>query len=74
MSQVTVKGGPVSIGGEFLAIGEMAKDFSLANDKRENVNLASFGSKRKILNIFSFYMFNRSNYPISTHIYLNLIR
>ena len=52
MSQVTVKGGPVSIGGEFPAIGEVAKDFSLANDKRENVNLASFGSKRKILNIF----------------------
>ena len=52
MSQVTVKGGPVSIGGEFPSIGEIAKDFSLANDKRENVNLASFGSKRKILNIF----------------------
>ena len=52
MSQVTVKGGPVSIGGEFPEIGETAKDFSLANDKRENVNLASFGPKRKILNIF----------------------
>jgi thiol peroxidase len=52
MSQVTLKGSPVSIGGEFPAIGEAAKDFSLANNKRENINLASFGSKRKILNIF----------------------
>jgi thioredoxin-dependent peroxiredoxin len=52
MSQVTLKGDPVSIGGEFAAIGETAKDFSLANNKREDVNLASFGSKRKILNIF----------------------
>ncbi len=51
MSQVTLKGDPVSIGGEFAAIGETAKDFSLANNKREDVNLASFGSKRKILNI-----------------------
>jgi len=52
MSQVTVKGGPVNIGGQFPTVGEVAKDFSLANDKRENVNLASFGGKRKILNIF----------------------
>ena len=52
MSQVNLKGGPVSIGGEFSKIGDTAKDFSLANDKRENVNLANFGSKRKILNIF----------------------
>jgi thiol peroxidase len=52
MSQVTVKGGPVNIGGQFPKEGEVAKDFSLANDKRENVNLASFGGKRKILNIF----------------------
>lgn len=52
MSQVTLKGDSVSIGGEFASIGETAKDFSLANNKREDVNLASFGSKRKILNIF----------------------
>jgi len=52
MSQVTVKGGPVSIGGSFPNTGETAKDFNLANAKREDVNLSSFGDKRKILNIF----------------------
>jgi thiol peroxidase len=52
MSQVTVKGGPVSIGGSFPSTGETVKDFNLANNKREDVNLASFGDQRKILNIF----------------------
>lgn len=52
MSNVTVKGGTVTLGGTFPNVGEQAKDFSLANDKREDVNLATFGSQRKILNIF----------------------
>tara|TARA_B100000780_G_scaffold205898_1_gene146344 strand:- start:99 stop:602 length:504 start_codon:yes stop_codon:yes gene_type:complete len=52
MSQVTVKGSPVSIGGSFPNTGETVKDFNLANAKREDVNLESFGDKRKILNIF----------------------
>jgi len=52
MGQVTVKGGTVTLGGTFPSVGEQAKDFSLANDKREDVNLATFGSQRKILNIF----------------------
>jgi len=52
MSQVMLKGGPVSIGGSFPKPGENVKDFSLANDKREDVNLASFAGQRKVLNIF----------------------
>lgn len=52
MSQVMLKGGPVSIGGSFPQPGENVKDFSLANDKREDVNFASFAGQRKVLNIF----------------------
>jgi thiol peroxidase len=52
MANVTVKGGPVTLGGTFPSAGDNAKDFNLANAKRENVNLASFAGKKKILNIF----------------------
>ena len=52
MGNVTVKGGAVTLGGSFPNVGEQAKDFSLANDKREDVNLATYGNQRKILNIF----------------------
>ena len=52
MGNVTVKGGAVTLGGSFPNVGEQAKDFSLANDKREGVNLATYGNQRKILNIF----------------------
>ena len=51
MSQVTLKGDPVSIGGDIPAPGNSSPDFSLANNKREDVNLASYEGKRKILNI-----------------------
>ena len=52
MSQVTLKGDPVQIGGNFPKTGDTVKDFSLANNKRENVNLESYAGKKKILNIF----------------------
>ena len=52
MGNVTVKCGAVTLGGSFPNVGEQAKDFSLANDKREDVNLATYGNQRKILNIF----------------------
>ena len=41
MSQVTLKGDPVQIGGSFPKVGDAVKDFNLANNKRENVNLES---------------------------------
>ena len=49
---VTLKGGPVKIGGQFLSKGQKAPDFSLADKTRADVNLASFAGKRKVLNIF----------------------
>ena len=52
MSQVTLKGDPVSIGGNFPSPGSTAPDFSLANAKRENINLSHYDGKIKILNIF----------------------
>ena len=52
MSQVTLKGDPVKIGGNFPHPGDKVNDFNLANNKRENVNLDSFAGKNKILNIF----------------------
>ena len=52
MSQVTLKGDPVQIGGNFPKTGDTVKDFNLANNKRENVNLESYAGKNKILNIF----------------------
>ena len=44
---VTLKGGPVKIGGQFLSKGQKAPDFSLADKTRADVNLASFAGKRK---------------------------
>ena len=52
MSQVMLKGGPVSIGGSFPQPGDTVKDFSLANNKREDVNLESFTGQKKVINIF----------------------
>ena len=49
---VTLKGGPVTIGGQFLSKGLKAPEFSLADKGRADVNLASFAGKRKVLNIF----------------------
>ena len=42
---VTLKGGPVKIGGQFLSKGQKAPDFSLADKTRADVNLASFAGK-----------------------------
>jgi len=47
-----LKGGPVSIGGSFPQVGDTVKDFSLANNKREDVNLESFTGQKKVINIF----------------------
>jgi thiol peroxidase len=52
MSQVMLKGGPVSIGGTFPQPGDTIEDFSLANNKREDVDLASFTGQKKVINIF----------------------
>lgn len=52
MASVTLKGNPVSIGGNLPTPGQTAPDFQLADAKRNLVGLADFAGKRKILNIF----------------------
>ena len=49
---VTLKGNPISIGGNFPTNGQIARGFELANAKRETVTLDTYAGKRKILNIF----------------------
>ncbi len=51
-NSVTLKGNPISIGGNFPAKGQNAANFELANAKRETVTLDAYSGKRKILNIF----------------------
>jgi len=52
MSQVTFKGQPIRINGQFPAAGSTAPAFSLVNNELADVTLASFAGQRKILNIF----------------------
>jgi thioredoxin-dependent peroxiredoxin len=52
MATVTLKGNPVTIGGNLPAAGHTAPDFQLADAKRNLLSLADFAGKRKILNIF----------------------
>ena len=52
MSQVMLKGDPVSIGGTFPQVGDNVKDFNLANNKREDVTLEIFSGQKKVINIF----------------------
>jgi thiol peroxidase len=52
MASVTLKGNPVSIGGNLPSPGQTAPDFSLADAKRNMMSLGDFACKRKVLNIF----------------------
>lgn len=52
MSQVTLRGNPISIGGTFPRTGDQAPAFSLVAQDLSDVSLASYAGKRKILNIF----------------------
>ena len=51
-STVTLKGNPVDVAGNFPKVGQTAPDFSLVNQDLQNVKLADYAGKRKILNIF----------------------
>ncbi|MEI7916813.1 MAG: thiol peroxidase [Methylophilaceae bacterium] len=51
-NSVTLKGNPVTIGGNFPAVGQSVSNFELANAKRETITLENYAGKRKILNIF----------------------
>ena len=52
MSHVTFKGQPVSVDGQFPAVGSTAPAFSLVGGDLSDVALSSYAGKRKVLNIF----------------------
>lgn len=51
MSKVTLGGNPIEVSGGFPSVGQAAHDFELVGKDLANLTLASFGTKRKVLNI-----------------------
>jgi len=51
MSQVTLGGNPIEVGGAFPSVGQQAPEFSLIGKDLKPVTLADFAGKRKVLNI-----------------------
>jgi thiol peroxidase len=51
MATITLKGNPVSTSGDLPAVGSKAPDFKLVAEDLQDVTLAAFKGKRKILNI-----------------------
>jgi thiol peroxidase len=51
MSQVTLGGNPIEVGGAFPSVGQKAPEFSLVGNDLKPVSLADFAGKRKVLNI-----------------------
>lgn len=52
MAHSTALGGnPVQLNGDFPKVGQTAPAFSLVNKDLQDITLASFGNKRKVLNI-----------------------
>ena len=52
MSNVTFKGEPVSVNGQFPAVGSTVPGFHLVAADLADVSLANYAGKRKVLNIF----------------------
>lgn len=52
MSEVTLKGQPIIINGQFPPVGSSAPPFTLVAGNLADTTLASFAGKRKVLNIF----------------------
>lgn len=52
MTEVTLKGNPIQVAGNFLQSGSKAEPFTLVGGDLADVSLSSFSGKRKILNIF----------------------
>jgi len=52
MGQTALKGNPVPTSGELPPVGAQAPDFSLTKQDLSEATLESYGSKKKILNIF----------------------
>ena len=51
MSKVTLGGNPIEVAGGFPSVGQAAHDFELVGKDLANLTLASFGTKRKVLNL-----------------------
>lgn len=51
MATITFQGKPLHTSGELPLVGSKAPDFSLANGKLEDVSLATYAGKTKVLNI-----------------------
>ncbi len=52
MSNVTFKGQPVSVDGQFPAVGSAVPAFRIVGGDLSDVTLATYAGKRKVLNIF----------------------
>jgi thiol peroxidase len=52
MNKITLAGSPVDVAGNFPQVGETVANFTAVNNGLENVTLADFAGKRKVLNIF----------------------
>ena len=52
MSEVTLKGNPIRVAGNFPQPGQQASAFRLVGADLSDVDLAAFAGKRKVLNIF----------------------
>src|SRR5690554_3868630 len=52
MTEVTLKGNPIQVAGDFPKAGQQAKAFNLVGAGLADVGLDSFSGKRKVLNIF----------------------
>lgn len=51
MSQVTLGGNPIEVGGQFPQVGQSAKPFKLTTAELSDVGLSQYAGKRKVLNI-----------------------
>ena len=51
MATVTLKGNPIHTNGDLPAVGSQAPDFRLVNKDLQDMGLADFAGKRKLLNI-----------------------
>lgn len=52
MTNVTLKGSPIKIAGQFPQVGDECKDFSLTDNDFRDVNLDDFNQEFLVLNIF----------------------
>ncbi|MGC6377682.1 thiol peroxidase [Bisgaard Taxon 45] len=52
MSKITLAGTPIEVSGTFPQVGDVVVDFTTVSATLEEVTLANFAGKRKIINIF----------------------